>query len=81
MKFNKIKKLLREKKPLAEDGVGGISSAPANVTGANIAGTTPDTVGVPVQNQPGYKKRKLDFPKNPKSPVLSGIYKRNPPKI
>ena len=36
MKFNKIKKLLREKKPLAEDGVGGISSAPANVTGANI---------------------------------------------
>jgi len=35
--------------------------------------------GVHPRNQPGYRKHKPDFPK-PKSPVMSGIYKRKQPK-
>jgi hypothetical protein len=52
-------------------GSGGIGGGPTNVTGANIAGTTPDTVGVRPQNIP--KRKKL-----PKSPVIMKL-KRNVP--
>ena len=50
--MSRIKQILKKVK---ED-------APVNVTGANIAGTTPDTVGV------NMKKKK--------SPVMTGIFKR-----
>lgn len=48
-------------------GIGG----PTNVTGANIAGTTPDTVGVRPEHMP--KRKKL-----PKSPIMMKL-KRNVP--
>lgn len=74
MKLKKLRKLIKEFDHITEDGI--VSSAPANVTGASIAGTTPETVGVPVSVQKKNTKRKLDFPK---SPVMSGMFKRKSP--
>lgn len=74
MKLKKLRKLIKEFNSITEEGV--VSSAPTNVTGVNIAGTTPETVGVPVSVQNKYKKRKPDFPK---SPVMSGMFKRKSP--
>lgn len=56
-------------------GAGGVGGGPTNVTGANIAGTTPSTVGVRPEDMHGSKKKKKDFPK---SPVLMDV-KRNYP--
>ena len=72
--LKKIKKLIKEKK-LNEEGsvVGGGAIAGAGIGPQGEPGVHPS-------NQPGYKKRKSDFPK-PKSPVMTGIYKRKSPKI
>jgi len=81
-KVKKIKKLIKELRSIKEDGVIG---GPTNAVGTGaIAGAGVGPYGEPgvhPENQPGYKKRKKYFSnKNPKSPVMSGIYKRKQPK-
>lgn len=76
--LKKIKKLIKEKRINEE----GIAAGPVNVVGTGaIAGTggKGGEPGVHPSDQPGFKKRKSDFPK-PKSPVMSGL-RRKPPKI
>lgn len=73
--LKKIKKLIKEKR-INEEGVANAVGGGA-IAGAGIG--PQGEPGVHPSNQPGFKKRKSDFPK-PKSPVMSGL-RRNPPKI
>ena len=74
--MKKIKKLIKELKIIDEDGVVNV------VGGGAIAGVGVGPQGEPgvhPEDQPANAKIKSDFPKS-KPPVMSGLFKRKPPK-
>lgn len=75
--LKKVKKLIKEFKLIKEDGFAGSGVGGGAIAGAGIG--PQGEPGVHPQNQPGYKRKK-DFPK-PKSPVMSGMFKRKSPKM
>lgn len=69
MKLKKLKKLIKEFRVEEEFGGSGVGSGAIAGAGIGLQGEP----GVRPEDQPGNKKRKKDFPK---SPVLTGIFKR-----
>jgi hypothetical protein len=76
--LKKIKKLIKEFRLIHEDGFAGSGVGGGAIAGAGIG--PQGEPGVHPEDQPGFKKRKSDFPK-PKSPVMTGMFKRKSPKI